>query len=59
MEPQIGLLLPCNVVREDQAGAVHVEIMDPLSVLDLVQRPEVQSIAREVKAKLERVLAAV
>ncbi len=60
VEPQIGLLLPCNVVvREDQAGAVHVELMDPLSVLDLVQRPEVQSIAREVKAKLERVLAAV
>ena len=60
VEPQIGLLLPCNVVvREDQAGVVHVEVMDPLSVMDLVQRPEVQSIAREVKAKLERVLAAV
>ena len=60
VEPQIGLLLPCNVVvREDQAGAVHVEVMDPLSVLDLVQRTEVQSMARDVKAKLERVLAAV
>ena len=60
VEPQIGLLLPCNVVvREDQAGAVHVELMDPLSVLDLVQRSEVQIIARDVKAKLERVLAAV
>lgn len=60
LEPQIGLLLPCNVVvREDQAGGVHVEVMDPLSVLNLVERPEVQPIARDVKAKLERVLAAV
>jgi|SRR5581483_8021470 len=60
VEPQIGLLLPCNVVvREDQAGAVHVEIMDPLSVLNLVQREEVRSIARDVKSKLERVLTAV
>jgi uncharacterized protein (DUF302 family) len=60
VEPQIGLLLPCNVlVREDQTGAVHVEIMDPLSVLNLVQREEVRSIARDVKSKLERVLTAV
>lgn len=36
-EPSIGLLLPCNVVvRQDEAGTVHVEFMDPNAVLELV-----------------------
>ena len=56
----IGLLLPCNVlVREDDAGTVHVDFMDPQSVLSLVDNPGVAPLASEVKAKLERVLAAV
>jgi uncharacterized protein (DUF302 family) len=54
----IGLLLPCNVlVREDDAGTVHVDFMDPKSVLSLVDDPGVAQLASEVKAKLERVLA--
>lgn len=58
-EPQIGLLLPCNVVvREDDAGSVHVDFMDPAAVLDLVDRPEIKAVAGEVKAKLLRVMAA-
>jgi uncharacterized protein (DUF302 family) len=58
-EPQIGLLLPCNVVvRQDAAGAVHVEFMDPHAVLELVQRPEVDALGKEVRAKLERVMLA-
>ena len=55
----IGLLLPCNVlVREDDAGTVHVDFMDPQSVLSLVDDPGVTPLASEVKTKLERVLAA-
>jgi len=55
--PDIGLLLPCNVlVREDEAGAVSVSFMDPKSVLSLVDNPDVDPLADEVKAKLERVL---
>ena len=54
----IGLLLPCNVlVREDNAGVVHVDFMDPQSVLSLVDDPDVAPLASEVKARLERVLA--
>jgi uncharacterized protein (DUF302 family) len=57
--PDIGLLLPCNVlVREDDEGAVSVSFMDPQSVLSLVNNPGVAPLAEEVKAKLERVLAA-
>jgi uncharacterized protein (DUF302 family) len=58
-EPSIGLLLPCNVVvRQDGAGKVHVEFMDPNAVLDLVNRAEVSRIAGEVRQRLERVLQA-
>jgi len=54
----IGLLLPCNVlVREDEAGTVHVDFMDPQSVLSLVDDPGVAPLASEVKGRLERVLA--
>ncbi|MEW6330282.1 MAG: DUF302 domain-containing protein [Pseudomonadota bacterium] len=59
-EPSIGLLLPCNVVvRQDETGAVLVEIMDPNAVLDLVDKPAIAELAREVRQKLERVLRAV
>ncbi len=57
--PEIGLLLPCNVlVREDDAGKVHVSFMDPGSVLGLVDNPDVVPLAEQVREKLERVLAA-
>ena len=59
-EPQIGALLPCNVVvRADASGRTIVEMMDPRAVLELVGRPEVAKIADEVRSRLERVLAAV
>lgn len=52
----IGLLLPCNVlVREDVAGKVHVEFMDPSSVLGLVDQPGIEPLAADVKRRLERV----
>jgi uncharacterized protein (DUF302 family) len=59
IEPQIGALLPCNViVREDASGAVHVEFMDPDAVLGLVGRAEVEPISSEVRTRLQRVMAA-
>jgi len=55
-EPDIGLLLPCNVVvREEADGRVWVGFMDPAAVLKLVERPEVHALGKEVRAKLERV----
>jgi uncharacterized protein (DUF302 family) len=60
VEPQIGALLPCNVVvRQDGAGVVHVEVMDPHAVLTLVDRPEVGALASEVRERLEQALARV
>ncbi len=59
-EPTIGLLLPCNVVvRQDDAGKVQVEFMDPEVMVQLVDRPEVQGIATEVRERLQRAFAAI
>jgi uncharacterized protein (DUF302 family) len=58
VEPQIGALLPCNVVVRVDAGKTIVEFMDPDAVLQLVDRPEVGSIAAEVRQRLQRVMAA-
>jgi len=55
-EPNIGLLLPCNVVvREEEDGSVTVAFMDPAAVLTLVEQEGIHELAGEVKAKLEKV----
>jgi len=59
-EASIGLLMPCNVVvREDAAGGVHVEMLDPIALFEMTGRADVEPLAREVRARLDRALAAV
>jgi len=55
-EPEIGTLLPCNVVVRKVGAGTRVDIMDPLAVMQLVGKPEVATIASEVRGRLRRVL---
>lgn len=55
-DPDIGLLLPCNVVvREDEDKTVTVGFMDPVSVLKLVEIEGISELANEVRSRLQRV----
>ena len=57
-DPDIGLLLPCNVVvREEVNGDVTVAFMDPEAVLKLVDKQEVHAVGTQVRALLQRVSA--
>ena len=57
-DPDIGLLLPCNVVvREEADGGITVAFMDPEAVLKLVDKAEVTAIGREVRVLLQKVCA--
>lgn len=56
-EPGIGLLLPCNVVvAADPDGRVVVSAVDPVALFEVVRRPEVEPLAREVGDRLRRAL---
>lgn len=58
-EPDIGLLLPCNViVREEAPGRIVVEFLDPQTMVGLVGKPVVKAIADEAESRLRRVCEA-
>ena len=58
-EPSIGLLLPCNVVvRQDAAGTVQVEFLDPGMMGEMTGNAAVGPIGKEVREKLQKVMRA-
>jgi uncharacterized protein (DUF302 family) len=59
VEPEIGLLLPCNVVvREGADGRCIVSAMDPAEALALSENEELAPLAGDVRSRLVRVLEA-
>ena len=56
-EPDLGTLLPCNVVvYETDDGEVVVSAVDPGTMLSVVDNPELDSIADDVRERFDRVL---
>jgi uncharacterized protein (DUF302 family) len=60
MEPDIGVLLPCNVcVSERDGGGTRVAAMNPAAAFTLIDNPEISGVADDVRARLQRVVDAI
>ncbi|MDP2818666.1 MAG: DUF302 domain-containing protein [Polaromonas sp.] len=55
-DPDIGLLLPCNiVVRQEAEGQITVAFIDPMVMMEMVKQPEVQHVAKDAAQRLRQV----
>lgn len=57
-EHELGLLLPCNVIVHTVNGETAVAIVDPATMLGVVDNPTLRAVAAEAKTRLQRVVAA-
>ena len=59
-EPQIGLMLPCNVVvQESDNGQIIISAIDPLASMQAVENEALGEVAEQVRAKLQKVIESV
>jgi uncharacterized protein (DUF302 family) len=58
-EEQIGLLLPCNVIVYEKEGTTVVAAFDPMVMTAVIDNPGMHPVAKEVRDRLDRVIAAV
>lgn len=59
MERELGLLLPCNVVvQDDGEGGAEVNVIDPGAMFQVVSNPDIADVATDAGDRLRRVLAA-
>lgn len=57
-EAEIGLFLPCNVIVYEREDRVHLAAFDPEAMSALVRNPELAPLEADVRARLERAVAA-
>ena len=57
-EDKIGTMLPCNVIVQELGNnEIEVAVIDPIASMMAIENPDLAGIAREIKEKLERVIA--
>ena len=54
VEPDLGVLLPCNVVVRVEDGRTRVSAMEPMAALALAGNPELEPLAAEARERIER-----
>jgi len=56
--PDVGLLLPCNVIVYEEGDGTMVNIIDPLSMGQFIQDPTLDEVAEQARQRLQRVVEA-
>ena len=56
LEPQVGAMLPCNVIVRSVDGAVEVSAIDPVASMQAIDNAELKRVAGTVRDKLRRVV---
>jgi uncharacterized protein (DUF302 family) len=57
LEDKIGTMLPCNViVQQHMGGGVEVSAIDPVASMEAINNPRLAEVAKEVQAKLRRMI---
>jgi len=55
-DPDLGVLLPCNVVVSERAGETRIAAIDPERMLSIAENDELAPVAADVKARLSNVV---
>jgi uncharacterized protein (DUF302 family) len=56
LEDKIGTMLPCNVIVQQHDGGVEVSAVDPVASMQAIHNPGLADVAKEVQARLKRVV---
>jgi uncharacterized protein (DUF302 family) len=52
----VGLLLPCNVIVHSHGTQTRVDIADPIAMMGIIEKPELEEVAQEARDRLKRVV---
>ncbi len=55
--PEVATLVPCNVVLRETDAGVTVETVDPGMLVQVTQAADLEPLAQDLRAKLDRVFA--
>ena len=55
-EPELGVLLPCNVVVYERGGETHISAVDAERMLSIVGNEQIAPVAAEVRRRLAAVV---
>jgi len=60
LEPELGLMLPCNVIiYENEAGKTVVSIIDPAAMVGMIDNPQLECLVKEARPLLQEGLTAI
>jgi len=60
LEPELGLMLPCNViVYENEQGQTVVSVIDPEAMVGMIDNPKLQCLVNDAKPLLQQALQSI